>query len=143
MEFYERVSGARMHAAFYRPNEMSINYVTTSLVKDIIFFLRDLFSRLFQIEYKLNSSSIWRQRLSEVGVISPEMVYNWAISGVLARSAGVRRDLRLSWGETYGGYYYLSLTSFLGDRGDCYDRFLIRMREMAESAHIILQVLGD
>ena len=58
MEFYERVSGARMHAAFYRPNEMSINYVTVGLVKDIIYFLRDLFSRLFQIEYKLNSSTI-------------------------------------------------------------------------------------
>ncbi len=58
MEFYERVSGARMHAAFYRPNELSINYFGSSLAKDIIYFIRDLFSRLFQIEYKLNSSSI-------------------------------------------------------------------------------------
>ncbi len=69
------------------------------------------------------------------------MVQDWGISGVLARSAGIRRDLRLNWGETYGCYYYLQVRSFLGDRGDCYDRFLIRMREMAESAHIILQVL--
>ena len=43
MEFYERVSGARMHAAFYRPNEMSINYITSTLLKDIVFFCRDLF----------------------------------------------------------------------------------------------------
>ena len=58
MEFYERVSGARMHAAFYRPNEMSINYITAGLIKDIVYFCRDLFTRLFQIEYRLVSSSI-------------------------------------------------------------------------------------
>jgi NADH dehydrogenase (ubiquinone) Fe-S protein 2 len=58
MEFYERVSGARMHAAFYRPNEMSINYITIGLLKDIIFFCRDLFKRLGQIEAKLNSTTI-------------------------------------------------------------------------------------
>ncbi len=69
------------------------------------------------------------------------MVADWSITGVLARSAGIRRDLRLNWGETYGGYYYLQVRSFIGDRGDCYDRFLIRMREMAESGHIILQIL--
>lgn len=143
MEFYERVSGARMHAAFYRPNEMSINYVTHGLLRDIIYFIRDLFSRLFQIEYKLSSSTIWRQRLAEIGVINYDMVQDWGVSGVLARSAGYRRDLRFSWGETYGSYYYLAARSFLGERGDCYDRFLIRMREMAESGHIILQVLGN
>lgn len=96
MEFYERVSGARMHAAFYRPNEMSINYITSGLAKDIIYFCRDLFTRLFQIEYRLASSSIWRQRLAEVGVINSSMVYNWGVTGVLARSAGIRRDLRLT-----------------------------------------------
>lgn len=58
MEFYERVSGARLHAAFYRPNEMSINYITESLIKDILFFCRDLFKRLAQIEYKLNTTNI-------------------------------------------------------------------------------------
>lgn len=58
MEFYERVSGARMHAAFYRPNEMAINYITAGLLKDIMFFCRDLFKRLLQIETKLNSTAI-------------------------------------------------------------------------------------
>lgn len=58
MEFYERVSGARMHAAFYRPNEMSISYITSGLLKDIVFFCRDLIKRLGQIESKLNSTAI-------------------------------------------------------------------------------------
>lgn len=58
MEFYERVSGARMHAAFYRPNEMSINYITTSLLKDIVLFCRTLIGTLEQIETTLNSTTI-------------------------------------------------------------------------------------
>jgi NADH:ubiquinone oxidoreductase subunit D len=142
MEFYVRVSGARMHAAFYRPNEFSATYLSTGLMKDIVIFCRDIFKRLAQIEYKLNSTSIWRLRLAYVGMLSPTFVYDWGITGVLARSSGVRRDLRLSDGETYDGYSYLEVRSFLGSYGDCYDRFLIRMREMAESIHIILQVIS-
>lgn len=143
MEFYERVSGARMHAAFYRPNETSIGYVSSGLVKDILFFCRDLFKRLAQIEYKLNSSNIWRLRLAEVGVLLPQMAQSWGASGVLARSSGLRRDLRINYGETYGSYNYLMVRSFLGGQGDCYDRFLIRMREMAESAHLVLQIVSQ
>ena len=75
MEFYERVSGARMHAAFYRPNEMSNNYITTSLLKDITFLCRDLFQRLAQIETTLNSTTIWRARLAQIGTLTPEFVY--------------------------------------------------------------------
>ena len=78
-----------------------------------------------------------------MGVINTNIVYSWGVTGVLARSAGVRRDLRLSWAETYGNYYYLTIRSFVGDRGDCYDRFLIRMREMSESAHIVLQIISN
>ena len=58
MEFYERVSGARMHAAFYRPNNLSINYITKELIKDILIFLRSFLKRLTMIESKLNMSSI-------------------------------------------------------------------------------------
>jgi NADH:ubiquinone oxidoreductase subunit D len=142
MEFYERVSGARMHAAFYRPNELSITYITTGLLKDILFFCRDLFKRMGQIESKLNSTTIWRARLSDVGVISPDFVYEWGVTGPLARSAGIQRDLRLSYVESYANYFYLDIRSFTGDNGDCYDRFLIRMREMAESIHIIVQIIS-
>ena len=75
MEFYERVSGARMHAAFYRPNEMSINYITSSLLKDIIFFCRTLFVTLDQIETTLNSTTIWRARLAHVGTLNPPFIH--------------------------------------------------------------------
>ncbi len=143
MEFYERVSGARMHAAFYRPNEMSINYITPSLLKDILFFCRDLFQRLAQIETTLNSTSIWRSRLTNIGAITPDNALKWGASGPLARSAGLKQDNRLNYNETYSSYYYLNCRSFLGTQGDCYDRFLIRMREMAESVHIILQIIDN
>lgn len=75
--------------------------------------------------------------------MNPDAVYKWGASGPLARSAGIKRDLRLSYNETYSAYYYLQVRSFVGERGDCYDRFLIRMREMAESIHIIMQVIND
>lgn len=81
-------------------------------------------------------------RLAAVGVLKAESVGEWGISGPLARSAGVRCDLRVTYGETYGGYYYYNMRSFLGERGDCYDRFLIRMREMAESIHIVVQIIN-
>ena len=58
MEFYERVSGARMHAAFYRPNDISINYITKELLKDILIFARNFLKRIAMIESKLNMSSI-------------------------------------------------------------------------------------
>jgi NADH:ubiquinone oxidoreductase subunit D len=79
----------------------------------------------------------------DVGVIDTDFVSTWGATGLLARSAGVRRDLRLNFAETYGNYYYLNIRSFMGDNGDCYDRFLIRMREMSESIHIILQIIND
>ena len=143
MEFYERVSGARMHAAFYRPNELSANYITLGLLKDIIFFCRDLFKRLVQIESKLNSTTIWKNRLVNIGILTPHFVYRWGATGVLARSAGIKKDLRLNYSETYSAYYHLNIRSYLGESGDCYDRFLIRMREMAESIHIILQITNE
>lgn len=143
MEFYERVSGARMHAAFYKPNELSVCYITNGLLKDIVFFCRDLIKRLGQIESKLNSTSIWRARLSEIGVVTSEYVTTWGITGPICRSSGIKYDLRLNYAETYGNYYYLNMRSFTGERGDCYDRFLIRMREMSESIHIILQIINN
>lgn len=143
MEFYERVSGARMHAAFYKPNEMSTNYITTALLKDIVFFCRDLFQLITQIETMLNSTVIWRARLANVGTLNPEFVYRWGATGPLARSAGIKQDNRLSYHDSYSAYYYMNVRSFTGTQGDCYDRFLIRMREMAESAHIVLQVIDN
>lgn len=142
MEFYERVSGARMHAAFYRPNELSINYITTSLIKDIVIFSRSFLKRLSMIENKLLMSSIWKYRLVNIGSLTSNYINNWSLTGVLARSTGLNKDIRLSFFETYANYYYLKIRSFIGSNGDCYDRYLIRMREMVESVHIILQIIN-
>lgn len=143
MEFYERISGARMHVALYRPNELTIRYITSYFLKDIVFFCRDILKRIGQIESRLNTTTIWRARLVNIGIIYNENSFSWGITGPLARSAGLRRDLRLNYAETYGNYYYLTIRSFIGENGDCYDRFLIRMREMVESIHIILQIISN
>lgn len=142
MEFYERVSGARMHAAFYRPNDLSLNYITNNLLKDILIFSRNFLKRISIIENKLLMSSIWKYRLVNIGILNSKLAINWGLTGVLARSAGIKRDIRLSFFETYSNYYYLNIRSFVGYNGDCYDRYLIRMREMVESIHIILQIIN-
>lgn len=141
MEFYERVSGARMHAAFYRPNDISINYITNELIRDILLFSRMFLKRLAMMENKLQMTSIWKYRLVNVGILSKSFCNTWGLTGVLARSAGISRDVRLSFNETYANYFFLNIRSFLGSNGDCYDRYLIRMREMVESIHIILQII--
>lgn len=142
MEFYERVSGARMHAAFYRPNDLSINRITKDLIKDILIFLRNFLKYLVIFENKLNMSTIWKNRLVNIGILLKKFAYNWGVTGVLARSAGIKRDLRLSFFDTYATYYFLNIRSFTGYTGDCYDRYLIRIREMNESVHIITQVIN-
>lgn len=143
MEFYERVSGARMHAAFYRPNDLSLDYITENLLRDILIFSRSFLKRLSAVESKLASSNIWRYRLSNIGILQKNLIGSYGISGVLARSAGIKRDLRLSYSESYSNYYFLKIRSYIGYTGDCYDRYLIRMREMAESLHIIAQVINN
>jgi NADH-quinone oxidoreductase subunit D len=76
-----------------------------------------------------------------IGSYSFKTVLNYGLTGVLSRSVGVKRDLRISKLETYSNYYYLNFRSFVGNHGDCYDRFLIRMCEMSESLNICNQVL--
>lgn len=143
MEFYERVSGARLHAAFYRPNDLSINYITSELLRDIVIFSRSFIKRLVAMESKLAGTTIWKYRLNHIGVLKRDLVESYGLSGVLSRSVGIRRDIRLSYSETYANYYFLKMRSFIGFNGDCYDRYLIRMREMVESLHIISQIITN
>lgn len=142
MEFYERVSGARMHAAFYRPNEVNITSISRFLLEDIASFSRNCFSTLNEIHNTLTYNKIWKQRLVNIGVYSYETCINYGLTGVMSRSTGIKRDLRLDKLETYANYYYLNFRSFIGQNGDSYDRFLIRMNEMSESLNIINQVIS-
>jgi NADH dehydrogenase (ubiquinone) Fe-S protein 2 len=142
MEFYERVSGARMHAAFYRPNEVNLKAISSFLLEDILDFSKNCFTTLNEIHNTLTYNKIWKQRLINIGTYSHETCINYGLTGVMSRSIGIKRDLRLDKLETYANYYYLNFRSFVGQNGDSYDRFLIRMNEMTESLNIINQVIN-
>jgi len=142
MEFYERVSGARMHAAFYRPNEVNLKAISSFLLEDILDFSKNCFTTLNEIHNTLTYNKIWKQRLVNVGTYSHETCINYGLTGVMSRSIGIKRDLRLDKLETYANYYYLNFRSFVGQNGDSYDRFLIRMNKLPESLKIINQVIN-
>ncbi len=143
MEFYERVSGARMHAAFYRPNDLDWTGLNYSFFNDISLFARDCFKSLTEIFAVLTNNTIWKTRLVGIGSLNLRDITSYSASGPVIRSVGIRKDLRFSRSETYASYWYLSMQSFLGKRGDSYDRFLIRIREMYESVNIVFQVLNN
>lgn len=141
MEFYERVSGARMHAAFYRPNEVNSYAISSFLLEDILEFVRNCFTTLNEMHNILTFNKIWKHRLVNIGIFNYQTCLDYSLTGVLSRSTGLKRDIRLSKLDTYANYYFLNFRSFLGQHGDCYDRFLIRMCEMTESLNIVNQII--
>lgn len=143
MEFYERVSGARMHAAFYRPNDIDWTGLNYQFFLDLSIFSRDCFKSLTEIFVVLTNNNIWKSRLVGVGSINFSDVVSYSTSGPVVRSVGIKKDMRFYRSETYGCYWFLSMHSFLGKRGDSYDRFLIRVREMYESINIVFQILSN
>ncbi len=140
MEFYERVSGARMHAAYIRPGGVSLD-LPLGLCEDIYKFSKQFASRIDEIEEMLTSNRIWKQRLVDVGVVSAEQAMDWSFSGVLLRGSGVAWDLRKT--QPYEVYDRMKFNIPVGTRGDCYDRYLIRVQEMRESLRIIMQTINE
>lgn len=143
MEFYERVSGARMHAAFYRPNDIDWTGLNYQFFLDVALFGRDCFKTLTEIFTVVTTNRIWKSRLVNVGSLNSNDILSSSITGPLARSVGVKKDIRFLKSETYAHYWFLSIQGYLGKRGDSYDRFLIRLREMYESLSIVFQVLNN
>ena len=143
MEFYERVSGARMHAAFYRPNDVDWTGLNYQFFLDVALFGRDCFKTLTEIFTVVTTNRIWKSRLVNVGSLNSTDILSSSITGPLARSVGVKKDIRFLKSETYAHYWFLSIQGYLGKRGDSYDRFLIRLREMYESLSIVFQVLNN
>jgi NADH:ubiquinone oxidoreductase subunit D len=143
MEFYERVSGARMHAAFYRPNDLDWTGLNYQFFLDVALFARNCFKSLTEIFTTLTTNRIWKSRLVNIGSLNYNDAVFYGTSGPVIRSGGLKKDLRFSKAETYSHYWFLSFKSYLGKRGDSYDRFLIRMREMFESINIIYQILNN
>ena len=141
LEFYERVSGARMHAAFYRPNEVNLAGISALLLEDILEFARNSFTTFNEIHNVLTYNKIWKQRLVNIGVYSYQTCYDYGLTGVMSRCTGIKRDVRLDLNESYANYPFINFRGFIGQKGDSYDRFLLRMNEMTESVNIITQVI--
>ena len=140
MEFYERVSGARMHAAYIRPGGVAQD-LPVGLCEDIYKFAQQFASRIDEMEEMLTNNRIWKQRLVDIGVVTADQGMDWGFSGVMARGSGISWDLRKT--QPYDVYDKMEFHIPVGRKGDCYDRYLIRIEEMRQSIRIITQVINQ
>lgn len=140
MEFYERVSGARMHAAYIRPGGVAQD-LPLGLSEDIYRFSRQFASRIDEMEEMLTNNRIWKQRLVDVGIVTADQALDWGFSGAMLRGSGISWDLRKT--QPYDVYDRMDFQVPVGSRGDCYDRYLIRVEEMRQSLRIIMQCLQE
>jgi NADH:ubiquinone oxidoreductase subunit D len=104
MEFYERVSGARMHAAFYRPNEVDWTGLNHEFFLDVALFSRDCFKSLTEVFVVLTNNNIWKSRLVSVGSVNLNDSISYGLSGPVVRSVGIRKDIRFYRSDTYASY---------------------------------------
>ena len=162
MDLYEAVSGARLHAAYYRPggvyrdlpdrmpkHEIDSKYRSVRDMKrlnewregsmlDFIDAFVDYYPKAIdEYETLLTDNRIWKQRLVDVGVVTPERALNKGFTGVMLRGSGIEWDLRRK--QPYGVYDELDFDIPVGVNGDCYDRYLCRIHELRESTKIIKQ----
>lgn len=144
MEFYERVSGARMHAAYFRPGGVAQDLPPNFLTK-LWTFVNQFESRLVEIEELLTNNRIWRHRTVNVGLVTKTNALKWGFTGVMARGSGIPFDLRVNTPyEIYSDLVKKKVFSVpLSNSGDCYGRYLIRIEEMRESLKIIAWCLEN
>jgi NADH dehydrogenase (ubiquinone) Fe-S protein 2 len=138
-EFYERVSGARMHASYIRPGGVAQD-LPKGLLSDIYLFLKDFNQRIDEIENLLTKNRIWRHRLKNVAIVTKNEALSGGFSGVMVRASGIRWDLRKD--QPYEIYNKLDFNIPIAQNGDCYDRYMIRIEELRISASLILQCLN-
>lgn len=139
LEFYERVSGARMHASYIRPGGVAQD-LPLGCSEDMFRFCEQFASRIDEIEEMLTNNRIWKQRLVDIGTVTARQALDWGFSGVMLRGSGVSWDLRKA--SPYDVYDQLDFDVPVGTRGDCYDRYCIRVEEMRQSLRIIVQCLN-
>jgi len=139
MEFYERVSGARMHAAYIRPGGVAYD-LPLGLLDDIAEFCRAFGTRLDEMDEVLTNNRIWKGRLVDVGVVTASDAMALGFSGVRLRGSGIEWDLRKT--QPYEVYDKLSFTIPVGTNGDCYDRYLVRRAEMRQSLSLRNQCIN-
>jgi NADH-quinone oxidoreductase subunit D len=138
MEFYERVSGARMHANYFRPGGVH-RELPAGLIEDIAAWTVAFPKVLDDIERLLNENRIFRQRTVDIGVMSVEDALDYGFTGPMLRASGMPWDLRKS--QPYEVYDRMDFDIPVGRHGDCFDRYLVRMAEMRESLKIMRQCI--
>jgi NADH-quinone oxidoreductase subunit D len=138
MGFYERASGSRLHAAYFRPGGVHQD-LPPDLIDDIWGFCQHHPKVLDDIEGLLTDNRIFKQRNVDIGVIALADAFAWGFSGVMVRGSGAAWDLRKA--QPYECYDELDFDIPVGKNGDCYDRYLIRMEEMRQSVRIMVQSL--
>ena len=161
MDVYEAVSGARMHATYYRPggvyrdlpghmsqyrespwhkgNDLKRlnSWREGSMLDFLDAFTNDFPARVDEYEELLTNNRIWKQRTVGIGVISPELAQQWGMTGAMLRGSGIAWDLRKK--QPYAKYAQMDFDIPVGVNGDCYDRYLVRVEEMRQSNNIIKQ----
>jgi NADH-quinone oxidoreductase subunit D len=138
LEFYERASGARFHAAYFRPGGVHQD-LPAGLADDILAWAEQFPSKIDDLERLLTENRIFKQRTVGIGVISAKDAVDWALTGPMLRGSGVPWDLRKS--QPYDVYGTMDFDIPVGKNGDCWDRYLVRMEEMRQSLRIIKQAL--
>ena len=138
MIFYERVSGSRMHAAYFRPGGVHQD-MPAGLAEDIYAFCEQFPKVLDDIEGLLTDNRIFKQRNVNIGVVSLQDALDWGFTGVMLRGSGAAWDLRRA--QPYECYNDLEFQIPVGKNGDCYDRYLCRVEEMRQSTSIVMQCI--
>jgi NADH-quinone oxidoreductase subunit D len=164
MDVYEAVSGARMHAAYYRPGGVYRDFPDSmpkyaespwrkgknlkranewregSLLDFLDAFCDDFFDKVDEYETLLTDNRIWKQRTVGIGVVTPEVAKAWGMTGPMLRGSGIAWDLRKK--QPYAAYDQVDFDIPVGTTGDCYDRYLVRVEEMRQSTRIIKQCVA-
>ena len=138
MVFYERASGARLHAAYFRPGGVHQD-IPPALLDDILAWSLEFPDVLDDIEGLLSENRIFKQRNVDIAVVSEQEALDWGFSGVMVRGSGMAWDLRRA--QPYECYDEFEFQIPVGTKGDCFDRYLCRMMEMRESVKIIQQAI--
>ena len=139
MEFYERASGARLHANYFRPGGVALD-LPDGLVDDIARFCDQFPAFVDDLSSLLTNNRIFKQRTVDIGIATAEDANNWGFTGPMLRGSGIAWDLRKA--QPYDGYEQYDFAIPTGTTGDCYARYLVRMEEMKQSLSIIKQVLA-
>ncbi|HEV8014482.1 MAG TPA: NADH-quinone oxidoreductase subunit D, partial [Stellaceae bacterium] len=138
MEFYERVSGARLHSAYFRPGGVQQD-MPAGMMDDIHGWIEQFGPRVDDLEQLLTENRIFKQRTVDIGVVSGAQALDWGFSGPMLRGSGIPWDLRKA--QPYDGYEEMDFDIPIGKNGDCWDRYLVRMEEMRQSLKIMTQAL--